>query len=107
VGWQKDFADPQTVLDPTFNGANILPTNNSNWPQLNDPKINAAMTKAETLVDPQQRAQAWGQIDDMVTAQATGVLWLWDKGPMVRSKNVNGVVNQENASWDLSSVSLK
>jgi hypothetical protein len=26
---------------------------------------------------------------------------------MVRSKNVNGVVNQENASWDLSSVSLK
>jgi peptide/nickel transport system substrate-binding protein len=107
VGWQKDFADPQTVLDPTFNGANILPTNNSNWPQLNDPKINAAMRKAETLVDAQQRAQAWGQIDDMVTAEATGVLWLWDKGPMVRSKNVNGVVNQENASWDLSSVSLK
>ena len=65
------------------------------------------MDKAELLVDPQQRAQAWGQIDDMVTAQAPGVLWLWDKGPMVRSKNVNGVINKENASWDLSFVSLK
>jgi peptide/nickel transport system substrate-binding protein len=107
VGWQKDFADPQTVLDPTFNGANILPTNNANIAQLNDPAINAAMTKAETVVDPQERAQAWGQIDDMVTAAAPGVLWLWDKGPMVRSKDVNGVVNQENASWDLSSISLK
>jgi peptide/nickel transport system substrate-binding protein len=107
VGWQKDFADPQTVLDPTFNGKNILPSNNSNWPQLNDPAINQAMDKAELLVDPQQRAQAWGQIDDMVTAQAPGVLWLWDKGPMVWSKNVNGVINKENASWDLSFVSLK
>jgi peptide/nickel transport system substrate-binding protein len=107
VGWQKDFADPQTVLDPTFNGANILPTNNSNWPQLNDPNINAAMKKAEVLVDAQQRAQAWGKIDDMVVADAPGVLWIWDKGPMIRSKNVNGVVNQENAAWDLSFTSLK
>src|SRR4051794_14797983 len=47
VGWLKDFADPQSMLDPTFNGKNIVPTNNSNWPQLNDPKINQAMTKAE------------------------------------------------------------
>lgn len=107
VGWQKDFADPQTVLDPTFNGKNILPSNNSNWPQLDDPTINQAMDKAELLVDPQQRAQAWGKIDDMVTAQAPGVLWLWDKGPMVWSKNVNGVINKENASWDLSFTSLK
>jgi peptide/nickel transport system substrate-binding protein len=107
VGWQKDFADPQTVLDPTFNGANILPTNNSNWPQLNDPAINSAMTKAETIIDPQQRAVAWGKIDDMVTAAAPGVLWLWDKGPMIQSKNVNGVINKENAAWDLSFTSLK
>ena len=107
VGWLKDFADPQTVLDPTFNGKNILPANNSNWPQLNDPKINAAMDKAETILDPAQRAKAWGQIDDMVTAAATGVLWLWDKGPSIESKNVNGVLNLENASWDLSFTSLK
>jgi peptide/nickel transport system substrate-binding protein len=107
VGWLKDFADPQTVLDPTFNGKNIIPANNSNWPQLNDPAINSAMDKAETILDPKQRAAAWGKIDDQVTADAPGVLWLWDKGPSIWSKNVNPVLNQENASWDLSFISLK
>jgi peptide/nickel transport system substrate-binding protein len=107
VGWLKDFADPQTVLDPTFNGKNILPANNSNWPQLDDPAINSAMDKAETILDTKQRAQAWGKIDDMITAAAPGVLWLWDKGPSIWSKNVNPVLNQENASWDLSFISLK
>jgi hypothetical protein len=43
----------------------------------------------------------------MVTAAAPGILWLWDKGPSLESKNVNGVLNQENASWDLAFTSLK
>ena len=30
VGWGKDFADAQTMLDPTFNGENILPQANNN-----------------------------------------------------------------------------
>jgi peptide/nickel transport system substrate-binding protein len=107
VGWLKDFADAQTVLDPTFNGKNILPANNSNWPQLNDPTINKAMDAAETVLDPTARAAAWGKIDDQVTAAAPGILWLWDKGPSLESKNVNGVLNQENASWDISFTSLK
>jgi peptide/nickel transport system substrate-binding protein len=107
VGWLKDFADAQTVLDPTFNGKNIIPSNNSNWPQLNDPTINKAMDSAETILDPAKRADAWGKIDDMVTAAAPGILWLWDKGPSIESKNVNGVINQENAAWDLSYTSLK
>jgi peptide/nickel transport system substrate-binding protein len=107
VGWLKDFADAQTVLDPTFNGKNIIPANNSNWPQLNDPAINKAMDQAETILDPAKRADAWGKIDQMVTAAAPGILWLWDKGPSLMSKNVNGVLNKENASWDLSFTSLK
>ena len=30
VGWIADFADPQTVLKPTFNGSSIVPTGNVN-----------------------------------------------------------------------------
>ncbi len=97
VGWLKDFADAQTVLDPTFNGKNIIPANNSNWPQLNDPRSTRRWTQAETILDPAQRADAWGKIDQMVTAAAPGILWLWDKGPSIESKNVNGVLNKENA----------
>jgi peptide/nickel transport system substrate-binding protein len=107
VGWLKDFADPQSVLDPTFNGKNIVPTNNSNWPQLDVPEINAAMKKASALVDPQERAKAWGAIDKMITAVAPAAPWLWDTQPNVKSSNVNGVINEANATWDFSSTSLK
>jgi peptide/nickel transport system substrate-binding protein len=107
VGWLKDFPDPETLLDATFNGRNILPTNNSNWPQLNDPQINAAMAKAEVIQDPAQRAQAWGKIDGMVTADAPGIPWLWDTQPNLHSSNVNGVINKANASWDFAFTSIK
>jgi peptide/nickel transport system substrate-binding protein len=96
VGWIRDFADPQTVLDPTFNGKNIVPQNNSNWPQLDDPQINAAMDKAEQITDPAERAKAWAEIDKQVTAQAPLVPWLWDKFPTIESANVAGV----NALWN-------
>jgi peptide/nickel transport system substrate-binding protein len=106
-GWLKDFADAQTFLDPTFNGKNILPSNNSNISQLNDPKINAAMRNAEVLTDPDERAKAWGQIDKMITDQAPVIPWNWDKQPVIRSGDVNGVVSRFNAQWDLSFTSVK
>jgi hypothetical protein len=32
---------------------------------------------------------------------------MWDKPYLVKSANVNPVLNQANAAWDLSSISLK
>ena len=32
VGWIKDFNDAQSILQPTFSGESINPSNNSNWP---------------------------------------------------------------------------
>ena len=107
VGWLKDFADPQTMLDPTFNGKNILPAGNSNFPEFNDKTINAAMDKAEVISAPSDRAQAWGAIDKQLTDKAAAVPWLWDRQPNVLSKNVNGVINLANATWDFSFTSLK
>jgi peptide/nickel transport system substrate-binding protein len=107
VSWGKDFADGQTILDPTFNGKNIVQQGNSNWPELDVPEINAAMAKAELLTDPQERAQAWGKIDEMVTAQAPLVPWIWDKQALLRSADVNGAVSEFNSMWDLAWTSLK
>jgi peptide/nickel transport system substrate-binding protein len=106
-GWLKDFADGQTFLDPTFHGKNILPQSNSNISELDDPKINAAMRDAEVLIDPAERAKAWGEIDKMITAQAPVVPWIWDKQPLIESKDVNGVVSRFNSQWDLSFTSVK
>jgi peptide/nickel transport system substrate-binding protein len=107
VGWLKDFADPETLLDPVFNGKNILDEGNSNFALLDEPDINKAMDEAEVINDPAERNKAWGEVDKMLTETAAAIPWLWDKQPMLRSEDVNGVVNQANASWDLTFTSLK
>jgi peptide/nickel transport system substrate-binding protein len=88
VGWLPDFHEPQTILDPTFNGRNIVPVNNSNWPQLNDPVINRQMARAESIVDPAQRYAAWGKIDDEVAQTAAAIPWLWERFPTLYSTRV-------------------
>ena len=107
VGWLKDFSDAQTYLDPTFNGENILPQNNSNWSQLDDKALNAQMNKAKLLTDPAERARAWAEIDKKVTSLAPAVDWIWDKTPLIASPNVNGVASEDNGQWDLAFTSLK
>jgi len=89
VGWIRDFADPQTVLDLAFNGDYIFPEQNPNWPQLDDPAINAAMDKARFVVGTEARAEAWADVDRRVTATAAAVPWLWDKQPNVFSEDVD------------------
>jgi peptide/nickel transport system substrate-binding protein len=107
VSWGKDFGDPQTILDPTFNGDNIIPQMNSNWPELDVPEINRAMDEAALLTDPDERAEAWARINRMITEQAPVVSWIWDKQPLLRSADVNGVTSEFNSQWDLAWTSLK
>jgi peptide/nickel transport system substrate-binding protein len=107
LGWGKDFFDSQSSLDPILNGKNIVPVGNANYSQANDPKLNAAMDKVETLTDPTARAKAWAAIDKEATGQAFYVPWLWDNQINFASKNVNGVKNEFNSSWDLTASSLK
>ncbi len=106
VGWIKDFNDPQSILQVPFSGDSINPSNNSNWPQLDDPKINKAIADAVTITDEKQRAETWGKIDDQIMAQAPAVPWIWDNDVLVRSANVDGVANLFNGEWDLAYTSL-
>jgi peptide/nickel transport system substrate-binding protein len=106
VGWIKDFNDPQAMLDPTFNGDNIEPTANSNWPQLDVPEINEAMNEAALIGDIDERAQAWGDLDTQVMEQAPAIPYVWDDQGNVRSENVLGVINLSNGQWDIAYTSL-
>ncbi|MBX5468668.1 MAG: hypothetical protein IRZ21_02080 [Thermoleophilaceae bacterium] len=107
LGWGKDFFDAQSMIDPVFNGKNIVPVGNANYSQANDPKLNALMDKAEQVIDPAERARLWGEIDKQVTNQAYVVTWLWDNQINLRSSDVNAVRNEFNSSWDLNFTSLK
>jgi peptide/nickel transport system substrate-binding protein len=107
VGWLKDFNDGQSMLDPTFNGENVVPENNSNWPQLNVPEINSAIDDATLIDDIDERNQAWGDVDTMIMEQAPVIPYIWDDQANIQSADVAGVINKFNANWDLSFTSLK
>jgi peptide/nickel transport system substrate-binding protein len=107
VGWLPDFPDGYSWLYVPFDGKAIQPVNNSNWPQLDNPQVNDAIAKASAISDPAKRAEAWGNVDKLITSLAPAVPWLWDTLPNIESKNVHGVIAEWNASWDLSFTSLK
>lgn len=107
VGWFKDFVDPQSMLDATFNGAAIRQQNNSNWSELDVPAINEAMKEAATVPAGTERNEAWAKINDMIIAQAPAVPWIWDKTAIINSGDVQGVGNGYTTTHDLSFTSLK
>ena len=107
AGWFKDFSDPQSMLEPTFKGELISKSGgNNNLAQLNDPKIDKAMDDAALLTG-DERYQAWGEVDKMITEQAPAVPFIWDNTNLIHSKNVNAVGNAYMNSFDLAFSSIK
>jgi peptide/nickel transport system substrate-binding protein len=108
VGWIADFADPQTVINITFNGTTIVPTGNVNWGQTNVPKINAAMAAAENVTGNEARAKAWGKIDVELVEDATDIPFDWDKQASLEGNAVAGVGDiWDVGEWDYDYTSLK
>src|SRR5215218_5077228 len=107
VGWSQDFADPQTMLDPTFNGENIIPSQNSNWPEMDVPAINKEIDQAKLVVDPAERAKAWAKVNHDIMAQAPAIPYMWDYQAVVCSPNVRGVQSGYSTTWDWNFMSLK
>ncbi|HTU77415.1 MAG TPA: ABC transporter substrate-binding protein [Solirubrobacteraceae bacterium] len=108
VGWIADFADPQTVLNITFNGTTITTTGNVNWGQTDVPKINEAMKAAENVVGEAARAKAWAKIDEELVEDAADIPFDWDKQPNIEGSDVDGVGDIWNVGeWDYSYTSLK
>jgi peptide/nickel transport system substrate-binding protein len=107
VGWLQDFPDPQTMLDVTFNGENIVQTQNSNWAELDVPSLNKEMDKARLVTDPAERAQAWAKVNHDIVAQAPGLPYVWDYQVVATSPNVRGVQNKYSTTWDWNFTSIK
>ena len=106
VGWFKDFNDPESMLEPTFDGKAIKPAGNVNWSQLDDPKVNAAMAKA-ALTSGSERNQAWADINKMIVADAPAIPFIWDNSYQLESKDMNAVMSSYTTTWDRSFTSVK
>ncbi len=107
VGWAQDFADAQTMIDPTFSGESIQETQNSNWPELDVPAVNELINTAKLETEPAARAQAWADANKAVVEQAPAITYMWDYQSLVASPNVRGVQNGYSTTWDLNFTSLR
>jgi len=107
VGWAQDFADPQTMMDATFNGDNILEAGNVNWPELDVPEVNDKINAAKLVTEPVERAKAWADVNHDIMAQAPAVTYMWDYQAVVASPNVRGVQSGYTTTWDWNFTSLK
>ena len=106
-GWAQDFYDPQTVIDPNFDGRLILKVSNVNWSELDDPDVNAAIEKAKETVEPGERAHAWADANKAIVAKAAAIPYMWDYQAVVISPNVRGVQNKYSTTWDWNFTSLR
>ena len=108
VGWQKDFADPQTFLAPTFSGDNILRAGNANWSQLDDRGLNEQMRATRRSSPTLWNARTPGRtIDEEITRLAPAIPWLWPRQANIRSENVVGTIDEDNAVWSLAHTRLR
>ncbi len=106
VGWFKDFNDPESMLEPTFDGKAIKPAGNVNWSQLDDPKVDAAMAKA-ALLSGDERNKAWAGVNKLIVADAPAIPFIWDRSYQLESKDMNAVMSSYTTTWDLSFTSIK
>jgi peptide/nickel transport system substrate-binding protein len=107
VGWLPDFIDPQTMLDPTFNGENIIPSQNSNWPELDVPALNKQIDEAKLVTDPAERAKAWAAVNKAIVDQAPAIPYMWDYQSLAISPNMRGVQNGYSTIWDFNFTSMR
>jgi peptide/nickel transport system substrate-binding protein len=95
------------MLDPTFNGENILETGNSNWPELDVPELNEQINAAKLVTDPAERAQAWADVNKAIMEQAPSIPYMWDYQSLAISPNMRGVQNGTSTIWDLNFTSVR
>jgi peptide/nickel transport system substrate-binding protein len=109
--WNQDFPNPIDFYGVLLDGKAILPTNNENFGEVNDPKINNAVTKLSgvTTTQLQKNASAWQSIDEYVAKKAYVGVFGYQKFPEFASDRINypGLVFHSIYGWDLTSFQLK
>jgi peptide/nickel transport system substrate-binding protein len=109
--WNQDFPNPVDFYGVLLDGKSILPTDNENFGQTNDPYLNAQVTKlgATPTVDLSSVASKWQALDEYVAKKAYVAVFGYQKFPEFASDRMNygALVFGPIYGWDLSSFELK
>jgi peptide/nickel transport system substrate-binding protein len=88
AGWGPDYPTGTGFYNSIANGANILPTGNSNYPSLNDPVVNKILNEAPKG----QTSEAdWKKLDTQIMNDAVYLPYVWGKTLYYRNQRLTNV----------------
>ena len=109
--WNQDFPNPIDFYGVLLDGHAILPTNNQNFGEVNDAKVNSGVAKlgAVPTTQLQQNGSQWQALDEYVAKKAYVAVFGYEKFPFFASSRMNYPALQMNPiyGWDLTSFALK
>ncbi|MFE1883175.1 ABC transporter substrate-binding protein [Streptomyces diastatochromogenes] len=91
MAWGADWPTGYGFLDQIVDGSAIKPSGGNNLMELNDPKINKALSDAISNTDSAARTKAWGDIDKMVLDNASVVPIIYRKNLLIRPTSATNV----------------
>ncbi len=109
--WNQDFPNPVDFYGVLLDGQAILPTNNENFGQTNDPYVNSQVSKlgATPTTELSTVTAQWQALDEYVAKKAYVAVFGYQKFPEFTSDRINysALVFHPIYGWDLSSFELK
>jgi peptide/nickel transport system substrate-binding protein len=107
--WNMDFPNPVDFYGVLLTGESILPTNNENWGEINDPYINAQVAKIAGTTSPSAIASEAQALDEYTTNKAYVAVFGYQTFPEFASNRINFGALDFNPiyGWDWTSFALK
>ena len=109
--WNQDFPNPVDFYGVLLDGASILPTDNENFGQTNDPHLNAVVSKLGTTPTTQLGSvvSQWQALDEYVAKRAYVAVFGYQKFPFFTSDRIiySKLIFQPIYGWDFTSFDLK
>jgi peptide/nickel transport system substrate-binding protein len=109
--WLQDFPNPADFYQNNLDAQGIQQTNNVNLGQVNDPKIQKALTKLYAIPSGQltKYAGQWQALDYYTAQKAYALVLGYPVAPMFASNRLDyhALVVQPSYGWDWTSIQLK
>jgi peptide/nickel transport system substrate-binding protein len=109
--WNQDFPNPVDFYGVLLDGNSILPTDNENFGQTNDPHLNSVVTKLGATPTTQLSSvvSQWQALDEYTAKKAYVAVFGYQKFPFFTSDRIiqSKLVYQPIYGWDFTSFDLK